>query len=324
MIRVLILVILSTFVGANAFGQEPKPDKQRAPLLCPRLCPSTQLLNTKSNKVSKRIVFLDVPVTSLRKTVDIRRIKNGNLQLGTVLEPWEDKISFGPFSNLALGAYLGGTSVVLGGGFGKNTTEDTIRRTRGAKLEIDQSVWMVLFGTEGFIEQEKVSEISDTTGLSVNFARLSYGGKGWIGFKIGQFKDDFLAIKLGKGYVATEGERLYKSSSLLETVPFTIYFEDFDIESVSAEGRWRWDRFSLGTRADYDWYERRLISPDPYRYGKNKFEDFAIKGTLEIVPVLKFQTIRFLVRGQKSFFERSGLLFRNEDPNLQFILRIAF
>lgn len=77
-------------------------------------------------------------------------------------------------------------------------------------------------------------------------------------------------------------------------------------------------------RADYDWYERRLLSPDPYRYGKNKFEDFVIKGTLEVVPLLRFQTVRFLVKGQKSFSEINGLLFRNEDPDLQFILRIAF
>ena len=86
----------------------------------------------------------------------------------------------------------------------------------------------------------------------------------------------------------------------------------------------RQKRFSQNLRIEGNQYQRILYSPDEKRYGSNRIEDLILKTGLEFIPSLRHQMVRFLVRGNKGFKKDDRLLFSNDWPDLQFLIRLAF
>ena len=274
----------------------------------------------------QRFVAIDIPISPFRKTVHIRRIENKTINLGQVIEPWESNVAYGYLPTPRFGYYSKNFVFSASGGMIRGFDDGKSRKNKHLELGSEAGIWKGLLGAEGFVENEKTA--GAITGLRFNsdFSRLSYGGKAWTGAKLGNFSGNFLAIRYGTGYIETEGDQVYKNSGYLELdVPLPVYKEQFYTRSFSAESRVKISRLvSAEGRIDRNWYRRVIYSPDPFKYGVNKFEDLAVRGSLEAIPWPGRDIVRIVARVTKNFQGTDRLLFRNDQPDLQIYLRIVF
>src|SRR3990167_8939027 len=82
-LRVLgLLVLIVAFRPGCAFAQTAplvsNPDPQQTTVIAKR----------------PRVVFLDIPIVPMRKTINVRRVREGNLNLGSALDPWGKNVIY--------------------------------------------------------------------------------------------------------------------------------------------------------------------------------------------------------------------------------------
>lgn len=272
-----------------------------------------------------RFVTIDIPISPFRKTVDISRIENKTIGLGQVMEPWESNVSYGYLRSPSFGYYSNNFIFKAGGSMTNGRDNGRSRKNRYLELGSEAGIWKGLLGFEGFVEKEKVARV--ITGLKFNsdFSRSSYGGKAWTGARLGSFSGNFVAVRYGKGYIETEGDQIYTVKGFGPSIPLPIYREKFHTRSLSAESRIRLTRFFLAEgKVNRNWYRRVIYSPDPLRYGANKFEDLVLNASLEAIPLSWNEMFRIVGMVTKNFQGTDRLLFRNDQPDFQVYLRIIF
>lgn len=292
------------------------------------LWPSLSAAQTQDNKVVKvtkpvtLTIVLDIPLSPLRKTVRVERIRTRDIHLGTVLYPWEDNVSFGPLPTPQLSIYSKNFVFKVGGGIQNSYGDKITRRNKQTEFLAEGSIWKFLVGVEGFFEQEKSLLALSGFQFDSDFQRRSYGGRSLAGLKYGNYRGHFVSVKYGKGYVWTEGLHFLDPSNL-NIGPLLLYQEEFDTDTLIFEGRFRTVRFSPDFKLEKNKYERLVYSTDVRRFGLNTFDETRIQVNLEVIPVVRHDNFRFMVRGSKYFGDRDGLMFRNDQPEIQVFFRVA-
>ena len=118
-------------------------------------------------------------------------------------------------------------------------------------------------------------------------------------------------MNLGGGHIKTRGSFKYRHPVLVDIDPSELYREDFQVYTAMAEGRKVRRRISLHGKLEGIRYS-----------GASTLNDLNIQGTIEVVPLLRFNAARFLVKGNSNLKKYNNLLFRTGQPELQVYLRI--
>lgn len=258
-----------------------------------------------------RSIVLDIPTIPMRKTIHIGRIKGGNINLGPTLNPWGKNIVHR--INLAPEVTFAGSDnrLHVAGGFARAHDEGSRRDNTFLDVTVERRIWKLSTGLSSFVEGEDVKDVFEVVDLTADFSRLSLGVKGWSGIKIGSFSDNFFILNLGGGYIKTHGGFKYRHPVLRDIDPVELYREDFQVYTVTAEGRKVHRRISLHGK-----FEGMRYS------GASAFNDLNVQGTIEVVPLLRFSSARVLVKGSSNFHKYDSLLFRTSEPEVQVYLRI--
>ena len=317
MLRILFLVLLFLVLAAySVFGQTAPtefPGWAKAPPQepTPSLVSNPDPQQTTVIAKRPRVVFLDIPIVPMRKTVHVRRVREGNLNLGSALDPWGKNVIYR--INIAPEATISNTDSRLhvAGGFVQGYDEGRRRNDNFLDVSVDRRVWKFSAGLGSFIEGEDVDDVFEIVDLTADFSRLSLGARGWSGIKIGSFSNNFFFLNLGGGYIETHGDFKYRHPVLVAIDPIELYREDFLVYTVTAEGRKVHRRISLHGKLEGMRYSGRSTS-----------NDLNVQGTLEVVPLLRFNDVRVLVKGSSNFQKYDSLLFRTSEPELQVYLRI--
>lgn len=303
--------LISIFLSSFASAQTPEP-RQDTPI--PR--------------DNSSYIALEIPISPYRKTVDIARINDKTINLGTVIEPWEDMVFYGLLPPINFGYYSKSFVFRTGGGIMENFDSDRLRKNKYFEINSKLGIWKTPFFAEfdGFADHERM--ISAITGLEFNsdFLRFSRSGTISLGIRAGDFHGNYLAFKFGKGYIETEGNQIFFAPSLPGfDLSLPIYEEQFNTDSISINGRFKFTELTyLEGELENKSYYRAINSPDPFRYGMDNIEDLIVKISIETIPWKKYETFRLVVRGTKNFRKNDGLLFRNDQPSLQFYVRFLF
>ena len=287
----------------------------------------------KKDKNSGFLVSFDIPLINSRRTVNVERIENASLGVSSVLSPWSDNINYSSAFTPELGFANRYLNLKVGGGIEKGLDQGNIRASRYIDGSMDLSIWKFVVVGDGFYENENDPGIVKGLAFNADFSRTSSGYRGWGGLKFGNFARNFVSVKGGPGYVKTEAYKIY-DIDLPERL--WLYEEEFKIKSLSIEGKITNYRFSEGLKVEGNYYKRVENSPDPYRFGRNEFGDVLLQGTFEVIPSLKYDFIRLMIRGSKRLGTQIGhsglvfdnnpdsLLFRNDQATIRVYLRIAF
>lgn len=269
-------------------------------------------------------IFIDFPFFSDRETIDLQRIKKRNLNIGSILNPWEQDVRFDlrPIPRLEL--VTQDLNVTLNTNLDQYRESDITRHVKYARLSVESNIWAVAFGGESFIFREDVSNVLSVYKFKGDFYRYSYGGQGFWGLKFGNYVSNFISANYGVGYVLTNGQEIYHSPTLRKKEILPLYKEEFRTRGFSLAGKLRVNPISAKLDVEKTWYYRVLASPDPLRFGLNRFEDLVARGTLEVSLLPKHDQIRLVAEMTKYLGSKERLLFKNNDPEFQLFLRIAF
>lgn len=274
-------------------------------------------------KKSNHLIVLDIPVMSTRRTVDVNRILDSSIYLGTVLSPWEAEVSFlsfaPEFSYFSRNIHLG-----VSGGTSEAKDAGITRKVKFSEGRIEGSLWLFLVGGDVFEEKEENLNMSTGPQFTSNFSRKSSGSRGWAGIKLGDFKTNFIALRYGRGHAKTKGVNTYSSPTLSDLEAISLYDEKFKNKTFSAEIKISYKRMTGGVLVERGSYGRVLHSPDPLLYGWNDFSEHKVVSTFEFIPLPRKDFARLLVKGTKFSGNRDTLLFRNQSPELQILLRLKF
>ena len=262
---------------------------------------------------STRSITLDIPTMPMRKTIHILRIRDGNLDLGPVIDPWSKNVM--QRINLAPEFQItdSDSRLFIAGGFAKAHDEGRWRDNSFLDAAIDRRVWNLSVGATGFVEGERIDKVYEIVDITTDCSRLSYGVKFWSGFKIGSFSDDFFVVNAGGGYIRAKGYVKNHHPILKDIEPSTLYKKDFYIYNFKAEGQKVYPRVSGHMKIESVGYATQA-----------SFYDLNFQGTFEILPLKRFSSARLLVRGNSHFKKYDSLLFRTSEPELQVYLRIKF
>jgi len=162
MLRILFLVLLFLVLAAySVFGQTAPtefPGWAKAPPQepTPSLVSNPDPQQTTVIAKRPRVVFLDIPIVPMRKTVHVRRVREGNLNLGSALDPWGKNVIYR--INIAPEATISNTDSRLhvAGGFVQGYDEGRRRNDNFLDVSVDRRVWKFSAGLGSFIEGEDV------------------------------------------------------------------------------------------------------------------------------------------------------------------------
>ena len=277
-------------------------------------------------QTAPRSIVLDIPILTMRKIIHVQRIKDGNLNLGPTLDPWEKNVIYRV--NLAPELVIASSDnrLYIAGGFARAYDEGRRRDNNFLDVAVDRRVWKLSTGVSGFVEGEDINDVFEIVDLTADFSRLSLGARGWSGIKIGSFSNNFFVLNLGGGYIKTHGDFTYRHPVLVDIDPIELYREDFQVYTVTAEGRKVHRRISLHGKLEGMRYSNpRAQRAEQSSYdGARTFNDLNVHGTIEVVPLLRFNTTRVLVKVNSNLQKYESLLFRTSEPELQVYLRIKF
>jgi hypothetical protein len=273
---------------------------------------------------SKLKISIDVPFFPFWDTVKVDRIKNRTIQFGGSATPWK---STAMFSGLTVPRVIFTESdvrIVFEGGIMKTHDENTSRTMGQVHAVIEGAIWFVLVGSDGFFGQEQIPKITRGMNFETDFLRRSSGGQGWFGMKFGDFNQDFVVVRYGRGYVWTKGETHFIIPDIDNSDWLPLYLEQFRTVSLSAEGTARARRISQSVRLDAVEYERVIPSPDPVRFGENHIRDMWLRTETEVIPFSRLRSLRGVVVLTKDFRNQNRLMFLNDYSSVQVFLRILF
>jgi len=306
--------------GSRVFAQEPASS---AVIQEPESSASKKPLQKEKEIKPKKpgVVFLDISLLPFEKSVDITRIKDRTVDLGSLLEPWEKQV---PVIWPDLGIEFEGHDFLanISGGISYFDDGIDVRKNRSLELSGEESVWKILFGGQGFVEQEKVPSVINGIQFSADHERLSYGVRGWGGAKFGDFNSRYLALKLGGGYIWTNGQETYRAP-FRDIEPIPLYDGQYKNFFVAVESRIDFlRRFSYRSRAEKNFYEKVYKFRDTGMYGLNSFNDLVLESSLEALPVLRVERVRLVFKGRLNLDKEDGLLFRDSPAYVQVLLRL--
>ncbi|MBI2068784.1 MAG: hypothetical protein HYT67_01625 [Candidatus Yanofskybacteria bacterium] len=273
---------------------------------------------------SRKLFAVDMPLFPLWETVSIDRIMNGAISAGPAVHPWSEVSSFGGWPVPRLNFSTDNTFFRTEGGVMKNAGGGHERNAGQINMAFDGSVWYALLGVDALFSQEKVSSAISGINFNADFRRRSYGGKGWVGIKIGSFADDYIAVRYAQGWIGTEGDSQFVVPDVdgIEWQP--LYLEEFQTRAVILDGQVRLSRLSQNVRAEKVVYKRVKRSTDPLVFGENYLGDFTVRSETELIPLKKHDLIRMVLAGTKDFGGNNKLLFQNDYSAVRILLRIAF
>jgi len=284
----------------------------------PDVKPNAELSKVKSQKKKKDnfLFAIDFPIYPMRTSIiDVEQIKNGTIpkDLGRLNRQADVKYPIIPH----LGFYSQSFYLDLDGGvFKLPANKGEFIQSSYVAQTVQGSIWLVLFGADGFFFKETVPNVLSTEDFKINFTRQSYGGTGFSGIKLGRFNGTFLVGGVGRGYVFIEGEEDYRSKIISRLGPFSLYHKEFWTLSEFGE-----TRLALGHFAPRAKVERRTYKEIS---SGSLFRDTTLEVDLEIIPSLKHNLVRFIVKTGKVFGGKERLLIRSDKPEWQVFLRIAF
>lgn len=318
--EVAAFMFLMLLAGTTAYAQDEKRGQVS------ETSNNKDKAETKDVKKKEGHLFtFDVPLMLKGATIHPARIISLNLHIGPVINPWEEELKYRYLPIPEFGYSSKNVDLGVRGGLFLAEDEGLDRKNKNLVMSSQGSVWYVLVGSQSFIQKETVSRMPAIFDFVTDFSRLSYGGQGFVGAKFGSFTGNFLAVKVGRGYVSATGVQRYRRPDLPELEELDLYDEEFLTNSVVAEGQLVFPRVGLRISTERNEYERVRNSPDPFRYGLNRFDDMKAQVELEItpIPVKKADMLRVVVRGTKTFDVNDGLLFLNDSPSLLVLIRIA-
>ena len=309
----LVFAMFLIFSGSSVLAQEKEPE----PVVADQPSQPSEPVKVKK----KKAIFLDIPLLPFERSVDIGRIQDRSVNLGTLRDPWEDQISVvwpNPSVRFEGVDYAGDVS----GGFSYSDDGVNVRSNKSFNFSGEESLGGFLFGIGGFVEQEKALSIINGIQFNADFERLSYGSRGWGGAKFGDLNDRYLAIRVGGGYIWTESQEVY-IASFRDVGPLPLYDDQYRTFFVATDGRIDFlKRFSYRMRVEKSFYEKVFMFWDENTYGLNRFDDLAAEGSLEAVPLLRADRLRFVLKGRFNFDREDELLFKNSPSSVQLLLRI--
>src|SRR3989344_973325 len=284
-----------------------------------------QCLPTNSTpKERAPIFFLDIPISPFWDTVGADRIKNRTIQFGGSATPWKETAVFGGWPVPRIIFAVSDFRASVEGGIMKTQNASLVRTMEQAYVTLDGAVWYVLVGAEGFFGQEQIPRATKSVNFEADFRRRSYGGQGWLGIKIGDFNRSFIVGRYGRGYARTEGSTRFNVPSVDDLDRFSLYAEEFKIESFSVEGKARAKRISQSVQFERVEYQRVIPSPDPLRFGENHLQDMRLETETEITPFPRARLLRGVVVLTKDFRNQNRLMFINDYSSVRVFLRLAF
>ncbi|MEK7138612.1 MAG: hypothetical protein AAB799_00330 [Patescibacteria group bacterium] len=294
----------------------------------PDVRPSHELPKNKVQEKKKDsfLFAIDFPLYPLiTSVVDTEQVKNGVMpkDLSRLNKQADVKYPIVPdFGFYSRNFYLD----LNGGIFNVPVGKSGFLKLNYVDQTIQGSVWLILVGADGFFFKEAVPNVLGTDDFKINFSRQSYGGTGFGGLKIGRFNKTFVAGGVGRGYVFAKGEENYQSKIIPRLGPFTLYREEFRTLSVFGETRVALGHIVPRAKVERKTYERissgsRLAL---YGFNSNRFQDTIVEAGLEVIPSLKHDLVRFIIKTGRVFGDKERLLLRSDRPEWQVFLRIAF
>lgn len=280
-------------------------------------CWEVPLLSIKS----KPTLSIDIPISPFWDTAKEDRIANRTLQFGGSATPLKDIVMFGGWLVPKVNFTASDFRITVEAGIMKALNVSPSRIMEQARGNLEGSFWFVLMGADSFFGQEKIPSGIKGLNFDADFRRRSIGGQGWLGIKIGDFNQNFIAGRYGNGYVQTEGENHFNVSGLDNLDWFPLYVEEFRIESFSVDGQVKIKKIRQSARFDKIEYERVIPSPDSSRFGENRLYDMFLKTETEIMPL---SHVGVVLIWTKDFRDQNRLIFINDYSSIRIILRLAF
>lgn len=335
MTRILCMAVMLCVSATTLFAQEevvPLPLSAKLPIvgyisfIKPVLSCDCLKKETSSKKVKpkvKPIFSLDIPIASSWDTVEEDRIKNHTVQQGSSMPLWvkTSRSDKWPIPRIIFSTQ--NFRIETEGGVMKVLTPSP-RTMAQVDMVMEKSIWFVLVGAGGFFSQEDFPEFSREVNFSADFRRLSVGRQGWLGIKLGDFNRNFIAGRYGRGNIYTDGSALFNVPGVdgLDWLP--LYIEEFKTESLSVEGKAKTRWVSQSMQINRVEYKRVTPSPDPLRFGENRFEDLWLTSETEITPFPKVGILRGVIVLTKDFRDKNRLMFFNDYSAVRFFIRLVF
>ena len=330
-VRTLCTVIMLCFYGTTLFAQtetdlSPLPSVLNAcyvPFAKPVSACHCSKINSASEK-HKSVFSLDIPLLPFWETVSVDTIKNQTVQFGESTTSWVDTTRFDGWPVPKIVFATSDFRMSTEGGVLKTSATNISRTMKQVRMTLDGSLWFVLIGADGLIGQEQIIGIMKGVNFQADFRRRSGGGQGWLGVKFGDFNHNFVTGRYGRGYIYTDGSTRFNIPDVDGIDWLPTYVEEFKSTSFSVEAKMGLKRIGQSVRFDRLEYERIIPSPDPLRFGKNRFEDLWLTAETEIAPFSKFDVLRGVIVLTKDFGDKNRLMFINDYSSIRFFVRLRF
>lgn len=272
----------------------------------------------------QRLITVDFPLVPRAATVDSKRILDLSLNQSSVNEPWEETLGHTFMPLPEVGYLTPKTRVKMVAQIFSAKDDGLSRRGAFGHVRIDRTIRRIFFAGDAFIGKETAFTIPVGDEFESQFTRFSYGGRGWFGARLGRLNGNFMVVKYGWGYVSTEGRQKFSHPNIdsgLEA--FELYEEEFSTRTLGLDAGLNIGRVRFFLEGEKTRYRRYLDSPDPFRYGLNRFSDTKVKLDFEVLPLKRTDQIQLVTRVSKTFGKNDSILFFNNYPGVQVFVRIA-
>lgn len=330
-VKILCTVIMLCFCGTTLFAQTETDLSPLSSVLNNYYVPFAQPISdcrcvkTESTPKKQGSVFsLDVPLLPFWETVNVDTIKNKTIQFGEATPPWGNMIKSGGWPAPKIIFATSDFRMLAEGGVIKTSAINISRTMKQVHISIDGSLWFILIGADGLVSQEQIPRIMKGVNFEADFSRRSGGGQGWLGVKFGDFNHNFIAGRYGRGYTYTDGSTRFNIPNIDGIDWLPVYVEEFKTTSISIEGKMRTKWISQSLRIDGVEYKRVNPSPDPLRFGDNRFEDLWLTAETEVTPFPKVDFLRGVIVLTKDFGDKNRLMFFNDYSAVRFFVRFSF
>lgn len=288
-------------------------------------------------KDSKEKHFLiDFPVyPQTRSTLSTNRVAERNVNLVSAPgSPLAKDLKFDYYFEPKIRILARNINFVFAGGVGESFSHGIPRSEQSVNFETEGAIWLINIGVDGSFYRERALGVIKGLRYDSDFYRKSQGVVSWFGLKAGSFSDDFISVKIGKGFVNAQGFKGFRISDI-DTSYFDLYRYNFGVDSVRIEIGLRQSRFHESIRVTGNIYQRRSTPNDnaaPPQF--NEFREYIFDTVFEVTPFLRADNFRLALKGNKFFGNSDSLIFRSrypdfdhagsKFPSLQIVLRLAF
>lgn len=282
----------------------------------------------------KKHFLIDFPVyPQTRLTLITDRIEKRDINLGNSASFLFKNVKYEYYFEPKIRVLSESVNLVFAGGLGESFSQRILRSEQSVSFETEGSIWLIDIGIDGDFYRERVFGAIKGVKYDSDFYRKSQSIIGWAGLKVGDFSDDFVSFKFGKGFAKSQAFERFRISNV-DTSYFDLYRYNFWIDSGRIEVGLRQKRFreSIRITSNIFWY--RPKTSDDSMLGFNHFNEYIFDGTLEVTPFLRADNFRLAIKGSKFFGSNDGLIFRSRYPDfdsmqgsrfpsLQIILRLV-